>query len=199
MIVHIAGTVKMIMDQALVVEMGGIGLQVAVPQESLFQVGATVQLHAYMHWNQENGPSLFGFASELEKAVFLMIIDCSGIGPKIGLAALGSLGAERFIEIIQSGDERGLSKVSGIGPKKAEHMIVHLKHKVGKILEKGLKVSSSASITHWQNIQEVLESLNYSRSEISVTMRHLRESTTDNSVPFDGLMRKALSFLAKNT
>jgi len=198
MISHISGTVKSISDQSIVVDLHGLGLQVSVAQEAVFQIGSPVQLHAYMHWNQENGPSLFGFTSELEKAVFLMIIDCSGIGPKIGLAALGSLGAERFIEVIQSGDERGLSKVNGIGPKKAEQMMVHLKHKVVKLLEKGIKVTGSAQITHWQNIQEVLESLNYSRPEISATMRHLRESEVDAALPFDNLMRKALSFLAKN-
>jgi len=198
MISHISGTIKSVLEQAIVVEIGGIGLQVAVPQESLFQLGNCVTLHAYMHWNQENGPSLFGFTSELEKAVFLVVIDCSGIGPKIGLAVLGSLGAERFIEIIQSGDERALSKVSGIGPKKAEQMIVHLKHKVAKLLDKGIKVTGSTQITHWQNIQEVLESLNYSRPEISATMSHLRESIADSSIPFDNLMRKALGFLAKN-
>ncbi|MDR3550466.1 MAG: Holliday junction ATP-dependent DNA helicase RuvA [Candidatus Babeliales bacterium] len=198
MITHISGKVVAILDQAVVVDMNGLGLHVAVAQESQFQVGSPVTLYAYMHWNQEQGPSLFGFSSELEKAVFLMVIDCSGIGPKIGLAVLGSLGAERFIEILQSGDERALSKVSGIGPKKAEQMIVQLKHKVGKLLDKGFKVTGSAQITNWQNIQEVLESLNYSRPEITATMRHLRESEPDAALPFDNLMRKALSFLAKN-
>ena len=198
MISQIAGKVVSIAEHMLVVDVHGLGLSVAVPQESLFQVGSTVNLQAYMHWNQEQGPSLFGFSSDLEKMVFLMVIDCSGIGPKIGLAILAGLGAERFIEIVQAGDERALSKVNGIGPKKAEQMIVQLKHKVAKLLEKGIKITGSAQITHWQNLQEVLESLSYSRAEIAATMRHLRESEADASLPFDNLMRKALSFLAKN-
>lgn len=198
MISHISGTIKSVSDQAIVVDMNGLGLNVAVAQESGYQVGCSVALYAYMHWNQEQGPSLYGFSSELEKAVFLMVIDCSGVGPKIGLAVLNSLGAERFLEILQSADERALSKVSGIGPKKAEQMIVQLKHKVGKLLDKGFKVTGSAQITNWQNVQEVLESLNYSRAETAATMRHLRESETDAALPFDNLIRKALSFLAKN-
>jgi Holliday junction DNA helicase RuvA len=197
MIVSISGIVKGISDQALVVEMGGMGLHVAVPQEALFKVGAPVSLHAYMHWNQEQGPSLFGFSSELEKAVFLMVIDCSGIGPKIGLAVLNSLGAERFLEIVQAGEEKSLSKVSGIGPKKAEQMIVQLKHKVAKLLEKGVVVSTGSSLQHWQNLQEVLESLGYSRPEISIATKQLREAQLDPATTFDVLLRKALSFLAK--
>lgn len=197
MITAINGIIKVAKEQSLVIDVGSFAVQVAVPQEALFEVGKTVSLATYMHWNQEQGPSLFGFSSELEKAVFLVIIDCSGIGPKIGLAVLAHLGAERFIEIVQASDEKALSKVSGIGPKKAEQMIVQLKHKVAKLLDSGIKVTGSAQLTQWQNIQEVLESLNYSRAEIVLAMRQLRESTTDAQLPFDQLMRRALGYLAK--
>jgi Holliday junction DNA helicase RuvA len=197
MISAINGTIKAVKEQAIVVDVGALALQIAVPQESFFQIGNQISLATYMHWNQEQGPSLFGFNSELERAVFLIIIDCSGIGPKIGLAILGSLGAERFIEVVQAGDEKALSKVNGIGPKKAEQMIVQLKHKVAKLLDSGVKISGSAQITQWQNIQEVLESLNYSRTEIAVAMKQLRESTHEVQLPFDQLMRRALGYLAK--
>ena len=197
MITVINGTVKAVKEQSIVVDVGAFALQVAVPQESFFDVGKQVSLAAYMHWNQEQGPSLYGFNSELEKSVFLITIDCSGVGPKIGLAVLASLGAERFIEIVQAGDEKALSKVSGIGPKKAEQMIVNLKHKVAKLLDSGIKITGSAQITQWQNIQEVLESLNYSRSEITVAMKQLRESAPDVQLPFDQLIRRALGYLAK--
>lgn len=197
MITTINGTVKTVKEQSIVIDTGPFALQIAVPQESFFEVGKSVSLATYMHWNQEQGPALFGFNSELEKAAFLIIIDCSGVGPKIGLAVLASLGAERFIEVVQAGDEKSLSKVSGIGPKKAEQMIVHLKHKVAKLLDSGVKITGSAQITQWQNIQEVLESLNYSRAEISVAMKQLRESSVDVQLPFDQLMRRALGYLAK--
>lgn len=197
MISLVSGVVKAIKEQSLIVDIGFLGLQVQVPQESLYHIDQKIQLHTYMHWNQEQGPSLFGFSSELEKTLFLTIIDCSGIGPKIGLAVLADLGAERFIEIVQAADEKGLSKVSGIGPKKAEQMIVQLKHKVAKLLDNGLQVTGSATVTQWQNIQEVLESLNYSKPEIMVAMKQLRESEPQMNAPFDQLMRRALSFLAK--
>lgn len=197
MLASITGTIKAIKDQMLHVDLGFVGVAVAVPQESLYHLDQKVHLHTYMHWNQEQGPSLYGFTSELEKTLFLTIIDCSGIGPKIGLAVLADLGAERFIEIVQAEDEKGLSKVSGIGPKKAEQMIVQLKHKVAKLLDSGLQVVGSAQVTQWQNIQEVLESLNYSRPEIMATMKQLRETEPQINAPFDQLMRRALSFLAK--
>jgi Holliday junction DNA helicase RuvA len=197
MINNLAGTVKEIKDQAITVDIGALTFQVAVPQESMFKPGAAVNLHIYMHWNQEQGPSLFGFQDELEKAVFLMIIDCSGIGPKIGLAVLSSMSPQHFLEVIQSGNEKGLSKVNGIGAKKAEQMIVQLKHKVAKLLDSGVEVSGSAQLTHWQNLTQVLESLNYSRGEIAAAMKHLRDSEPQINAPFDQMMRRALSFLSK--
>lgn len=197
MINNLVGTVKEVKDQAITVDIGAMALQVAVPQESLFQTGSQVKLHIYMHWNQEQGPSLFGFQDELEKKVFLMIIDCSGIGPKIGLAVLASMSPQHFLEIIQSGNEKALSKVNGIGAKKAEQMIVQLKHKVAKLLESGIQITGSAQLTHWQNLTQVLESLNYSRGEIAAALKHLRDSEPQTDAPFDQMMRRALSFLSK--
>lgn len=197
MIHNLVGTVKEIKDQAIVIDIGSLAFQVAVPQESVFQIACQIKLHIYMHWNQEQGPSLFGFQEELEKKVFLMIIDCSGIGPKIGLAVLACMPPQQFLEVIQSGNEKALSKVNGIGAKKAEQMIVQLKHKVAKLLESGVEISGSAQLTHWQNLTQVLESLNYSRAEISAALKHLRDSEPQINAPFDQMMRRALSFLSK--
>lgn len=197
MLNYISGTIKNVAEQKVTLDIGFLGFEIQVPQESAFSQGQKAQLYLYMHWNQEQGPSLFGFQTELEKTVFMTVISCSGIGPKIGLAILDVLGPQRFIEVIQAGDDRALSKVSGIGPKKAEQIIVQLKHKIAKLLDSGLQVTGSAQITQWQNIQEVLESLNYSRPEIHVAMKQLRESAPDVSMPFDQLMRRALSYLAR--
>ena len=67
-------------------------------------------LHTYLHWNQEQGPSIFGFASDIEREVFLLIISCSGIGPKIGLAVLAQIGSQSFIRAVQQEDIAGLEQ-----------------------------------------------------------------------------------------
>lgn len=197
MISMIRGTIIEVKDQQLVVDVGAFGLTVQVAQSAPFTVGSTASLAAYMHWNQEQGPSLFGFSSEIERAVFLQVISCSGLGPKIALAILADLGAERFIEAVQSGSEATLSKVSGIGAKKAEQMIVQLKHKVSKLLKSGIQLDESTGVRRWQEVSDVLSSLNYSRPEISAAMKWLQEDTAGADVPFDQLIRRSLSFLAK--
>src|SRR5579862_3751313 len=97
MIHMITGVVKAQYDQAIMVDIGALGFLVQVPQNAGFQVGSTVCLHTYLHWNQEQGPSMFGFPSDVERETFLLIISCTGIGPKIGLAVLAQLGYQAFI------------------------------------------------------------------------------------------------------
>jgi holliday junction DNA helicase RuvA len=197
MIHMITGVVKAQYDQSLAIDIGSIGFLIQVPQASSFHVGATVSLNTYLHWNQEQGPSMFGFASDIERDVFLLIISCSGIGPKIGLAVLAQIGSQSFIRAVQQEDVGALSKVSGIGAKKAEQIIVHLKHKVASLIKLGVQLDDGGDLESWHTIGEVLGSLNYSRTEISSVMKHLRQEYPNTQLPFDQLMRHALSFLSK--
>lgn len=198
MIDRVSGVIKAVHKDSVTVQVGPLGLRFFVAEPARFRIDQIIDLETYMHWNQENGPSLFGFESELDKEVFLLIIDCSGIGPKIGLAVLRDLGAERFLEAIQSNDDRALCTVDGLGPKKIEQIIVQLKRKVAKLLESGIQIQASKKLADWQNVSNVLASLNYSRTEITSAMKYLGDNYSDSALPFDGLLRHALSFLAKS-
>ena len=199
MINTLAGTIKDIQESMLTVENSGIGFALQVPQPSLFSLGQKVELLVHMHWNQENGPALFGFKTGLEKSVFLMITSCSGLGPKLAMAVLGQLGASEFLDAVQTGNEDALSSVSGIGAKKAEQIIVQLKHKVAKLIESGADIGTSPALEKRHEISQVLKSLNYSRQEIAAAMNHINEQYPQSSVAFDQLVRQALAFLAKRT
>lgn len=199
MISTITGLIKVVYDQSILIDIGSFGFLIQVPQGTVFQVGSTITLHTYLHWNQEQGPSLFGFASDTEREVFLLITSCSGVGPKIGLAVLAQIGSQAFIRAIQQEDVAALSKVSGIGAKKAEQIIVHLKHKVANLIKLGIQLDDGGDIESWNTIGEVLGSLNYSRTEINHAMKYLKQEHTSTQLPFDQLMRHALSFLSKKT
>ncbi len=197
MLSYINGVVKRIEEQRILVDVGLCAFTLQVPNERVFMLDKQVMIHTHMHWNQEQGPSLFGFATELERTVFLLVISCSGLGPKIGLAVLGHLGPKAFLEAVQTGNEGVLSGVSGIGQKKAEQIIVQLRHKVSKLVKSGIEVGQSDSFEQWNNVSEVLASLNYTRAEITQTMKHLGDTYAGQALPFDQLMRHALSFLSK--
>lgn len=198
MISQLTGTIHAVDKHKITVFAGPFGFDLSVPNANAFPAGSMATIFVHMHWNQENGPAFFGFSTELDRTVFNVLTDCSGIGPKIGLAVLADLGADGFLHAIEMGDERMLSKVNGIGAKKAEHIIFQLKGKVANLLKSGIKIEGAKQIEHLHTVAEALESLNYSRPEITRTMNHLKESLAgSHEVPFDMLMRQALAHLSK--
>jgi Holliday junction DNA helicase RuvA len=193
----LTGLITSTRKQVITLLAGPVALDVTVPDETLFPVGQKQTVFLYLHWNQEQGPSLYGFQKELDKTIFLMIISCSGLGPRIGLAVLAGLGAQGFLEAIYAGNEKLLSKVNGIGAKKAEQIIVHLKHKVNQLVQSGVSLDVSTDHTHWNTAMEALAALSYSRSEITLAVNFVRHNTAGSGVEFDQIMRQALSFLSK--
>lgn len=197
MIDYLAGTVKSLREKSVTVLVNGLGLSVNVPRATEYVQNQAVELYTYLHWNPEQGFTLIGFATELERTVFLMIIDCPKIGPSIGLNILAQVGAGEFLKLISSQDEKGLSALNGIGPKKAEQLIVELKHKVSKLLASGtVSVEEQQSFVEWHNVSAVLSSLNYSKPEVAKAMTFLAAKYNGQNCSLDQLIRSALAYLA---
>ena len=199
MIDYLIGKVKDVKEKTITLLVSGIGFQLQTPHPENFIKDKEIELYTYLHWNQEKGPSFFGFKEELEKIVFLMIIECPKIGPGIAINILSQLNASQFLEIINSQNEKALSGINGIGSKKAEQIIVQLKHKVSKLLISGkLPAQTQQDFVQWQNISDVLITLNYSKQEIAKTMQYLTEKYAGQNIMLDQLIRSALKFLSGN-
>jgi holliday junction DNA helicase RuvA len=82
---------------------------------------------------KEDGWSLYGFDTPLERQIFRLLLSASGFGPKLAIALLSSLGPERTARSIQSRDLAALSSVSGIGRKKAERLVLELQDRFGDL------------------------------------------------------------------
>ena len=199
MIDHIKGTVSAQYPNTIGVAMSeAISLSIMVPQETKFAIGQSINLYIHFHWHQDNGPTLYGFTSPVERQVFQLIISCSGIGPKIGLAILHHMPAQGFVATIIEENVQHLSSVQGIGKKKAETIILHLKDKAAKLLEKGIIPTEEMPNTqNLQDITQTLASLNYTKQEISSAMDHVKHQENFAALSFDILLRKALLFLSK--
>ena len=195
MIWSVHGVVAHVLEQSVVMNVGPMCLEIVVSNPARYIVQEKAEICTYMHWNTEQGPSLYGFENQLQKEVFLIVISCSGVGPKIGMAVLADLGPEGFISAVGQSDEKQLSTVSGIGIKKAEQIIVQAKHKVQKLLDSGIAVNSGQT-TQLQEVFQVLLSLNYSRAEVQQAMEHIKV-TQHTQKPLDQLLRMALSHLSK--
>lgn len=115
---------------------GGVGYAVTVPlgtAERLPPTGSRVTLLTETVVKEDEW-ALFGFDDAAERSVFRLLMGTSGVGPKLALAILSALGAERTVRALRDKDIAALASVSGIGRKKAERMILELGDKTGGIV-----------------------------------------------------------------
>jgi Holliday junction DNA helicase RuvA len=128
-IATVAGVLAERDGESLVVQTdGGVGYAVSVSAgvaRRLPARGARISLFTELVV-KEDGWSLYGFDSAVERQVFRHLLTASGFGPKLAIALLSSLGPERTVRSIQSRDLSALSSVSGIGRKKAERLVLEL-------------------------------------------------------------------------
>ena len=197
MIAHLKGIITEKSPQLLIVDVQGVGYAVSVHDERLYNKEQEIALYIYMHWNQDNGPTLYGFDTSLSKIVFGLIVSCSGCGPKIGLAVLVSMPPGYFLQVIATGDAKALSGVNGIGPKKAELMIMQLKDKVAKVTPDNLHPAKQVGLQNIKQVSQALSALHYKPAEIAVALDFLNENVILEKSSFDDLLRQALSVLAK--
>ena len=118
-------------SETAIVDVGGIGYEVYCSGGAFrkINVGEYVELHTYLQV-KEDGMTLFGFADQKEKELFLKLTSVSGVGPKLGIAVLTGLSAEELTQVIFSADVKRLSSVKGLGKKTAEKIVLELHGKI---------------------------------------------------------------------
>jgi Holliday junction DNA helicase RuvA len=119
----------------VVVACGGVGYRLAVSAETLRRVpavGGEVTLHAHLVV-REDALSLFGFATEEERDLFLALLGVQSVGPKMALAVLSGGPPRELLRAVAMGDTARLQAVPGIGRRTAERIVVELREKVGVV------------------------------------------------------------------
>jgi len=129
MIAHVRGTLLEKHPTRLVIDVGGVGLEVLVSLPTVQvvgKVGDPVSLHTVLVV-REDALTLYGFAEAQERALFLKLLTVSGIGPKIALGALSGPSVPELVTAIRDGNLALLTRLPGIGKKTAERMSVELR------------------------------------------------------------------------
>lgn len=135
MIAFLRGKVVEALPQRIILDVHGVGYEVQVPLSTFDKLnplpGQELTLRTHLHI-RENAQTLYGFATESEKDIFLLLIDrVSGIGPTIAMSVLGGLNVDSFKAAVVNGDARAIASAKGVGKKTAERIILELKDKVG--------------------------------------------------------------------
>ena len=132
MIALLSGTVAVRRVDHVVIECGGVGYRLSVSAETLRQVpgvGEAAMLHSHLIV-RDDALQLYGFVTESERDLFLMLLSVQAVGPKVALAVLSAGPPRELLGAVAAGDAARLRAVPGIGKRTAERIIVELREKV---------------------------------------------------------------------
>lgn len=191
MIAHIRGTVLGIEDNAAVILVGGIGYRTFTTAEVLSRAPAGSEIELWTHLVvREDALDLYGFPTRDEVAFFRQLIGISGVGPRSALSILGMERFEVLVQAISRGDTAYLTKVSGIGKKSAEKIVLELQDKVAAHTSTG----DSTGESHL-DVLEALVALGYKKEEAREALRSVADS--DNTEK--DTLKAALSHLSHHS
>lgn len=180
-------------DRVVLATSGGVSYELAVPLgvlERLPGEGQTVQLHT-VPVVREDGWALFGFDDLLERTIFQRLLGATGVGPRLALALVSTLGGARVAKVIKQGDLAALCTVPGVGKKTAERIVLELKDKLRDI---GTEDAQDVILGAEQAVQ-ALTNLGYAAAEADRAVRAAL-SRDGSREPVD-LIRGALQLLTK--
>ena len=181
MITHLAGKLAAALPTQAIVDVNGVGYELLIPLSSydrLPAIGQSVHILTHLHV-REDAHILFGFMSSSERDLFrLLVNNVSGIGPKLALAVLSGMSVNNFKSAVVNGDVASLSKISGLGKKTAERIVLELKDKLGVAA-----AWEVASATHAPSAEETqaneavlaLIALGYKQVDAHKTVRELQD------------------------
>jgi Holliday junction DNA helicase RuvA len=165
MIAFLQGKILEKSTNFIILENSGVGYKVFVTPEALeSRVGDTVKFYIY-HKVSEDGQSLFGLPDFNTLQFFELLITVSGVGPKVALAILSSARVDAVKSAIANQDAGIFTRISGVGTKTAEKIIVELKSKVGS-----LGVSSAVGSSE---VFDALIALGYKQAEVRSVINKL--------------------------
>jgi holliday junction DNA helicase RuvA len=133
-IAHLRGRIFDKQPNRIVVDVNGVGYDVAVPLSTFYglgEAGAEIALRIHTHV-REDALLLYGFATRLEQELFERLISVSGIGPKVALAVLSGIEPGDLIRAIHRGDLARLTAIPGVGKKTSERIVLELKDRLPK-------------------------------------------------------------------
>jgi len=180
MIAHVVGKVAEKFGSSVIVDVHGVGYEVAVAANDYegALLNEEVKFYTYHHI-REQSQELFGFSSLAAKKLFEMLITVQGVGPKAALAILSLGDAEMVRNAIANSDSVFITKASGVGKRIAERVVVDLTDKVGLALQ--MNVTSSGVSAPLHRTDEALEALMALGYTLNDATRALEGVSTDLS------------------
>src|SRR5438034_2199851 len=200
MITFLNGTLASALPTQAIVNVRGVGYEVFIPLSSydkLPAAGQSVRILTHLHV-REDAHVLYGFMSAAERDLFrLLVNNVSGIGPKLALAVLSGMSVSNFKSAVVNSDVTALAKISGLGKKTAERIVLELKDKLGVAAAWEAATAAHAPTPEQEQMSEAvlaLIALGYKQIDAHKTVRDLQEKGEAKSA--EELVKLALKRMA---
>jgi len=207
MIAHLSGTLLSKQATSAIVDVGGVGYDVAIPLSTFYElgdVGEPVQLRVYTHV-REDTIQLFGFKTTRERELFLQLISVNGVGPGLAIKLLSGMNADEMIASIRTNNLVRLVAIPGVGRKTAERLVVDLRDKIAALsspaLEEEFAARAAASgapastDAMRDDAMSALSNLGYQKAAAEKAVKNAIDEGGDLSV--EVILRRSLRSLAK--
>jgi Holliday junction DNA helicase RuvA len=179
MIATLRGEISQIEDNALVVEVGGVGLRVFVPAPLRGRVKSGEAIFLFTHLVvREDALMLYGFEAQADRELFNTLLGVDGVGPKVALSVLSTLTLDAVQRAVFADEADALSRVPGVGKKTAQKIALHLKDKLkpADALSKLAALSDADS-----EVLAALTSLGYSVVEAQTALQSIPKDAPDDA------------------
>ncbi len=176
MIGKLTGYVDGVYENFIYLNVSGVGYRVFCSTKTMSVLPKEEPVSLFIETQvREDHIHLFGFSSRAEQEVFNTLTEVQGVGAKVGMAILSSLGLNEISMAVATGDNKAFTRVSGIGPKLATRIVTELKGKSGLLQADMMVLNNSASVVQeagqsriLQDAVSALVNLGYSRTEAGI-------------------------------
>lgn len=192
MIAALRGNVLSIEPTVAVIEAGGVGYAVQATPATL--AGLRVGQEAFVHTSlvvREDSMTLFGFADADEREVFDALQTVSGVGPKLALTILATLTPDQLRQAVANADIAALTRVSGVGKKGAQRLVLEIGAKLGP--RRGGDLEAPSSNARSGDVVAALVGLGFSERDAESAFSQVEKATPEAEVP--ELLRASLKIL----
>jgi Holliday junction DNA helicase RuvA len=196
-IAHLRGRILEKQPSRIVVDVNGVGYDVAVPLSTFYglsDAGGEIALRIHTHV-REDALLLFGFATKLEQELFERLISVSGIGPKVALAVLSGIEPAELIAAIHHADLARLTAIPGVGKKTSERIVLELKDRLPRVDHTPAPGGAAGPAPALRDdVLSALVNLGYHRP---LAEKAVDAAIKSNAGDFEGTLRQSLRELAR--
>jgi Holliday junction DNA helicase RuvA len=195
MISSISGVIKSVNPNSVVVDVGGVGILIQVPNRvaTTLKVGSAANFYTYLVV-REDALTLFGFLELIDRDFFELLLSVTGIGPKVAQAILSGSDSSSIANAISSSNLKTLESFPGLGKKGAQRLVLELKDKVAAFATS--TANSNLSISN--QVENALQGLGYSAKDSANMVNQVLEDSKGEDLSSAEILKLALKQVGKN-